>query len=626
MARRRVTVVFTALLGASACGGESNDGVDVVAGTDVDVASEGDSDMASEGDADAVTEPDAVTEVDVDTALGTDAITDVDADGDAATDVATEADVDAATGEDAEVDTAEVCTPTMFYVDVDQDGYGDPATAVSACEAPAMHVADGTDCDDTKASVNPGQPQRCSDVDDDCDPSTGTTGLATFWGDDGVVTDWSTALAGGVELTSPGELRLCEGHWDASIWAKANVRIRGLGRDLSSLTGGGGNGHAVVAYNPFDLELRDLALINTMKGESTGGAVYLQGGSINVSGVLFDGNSAGRGAGIATGFGTPTSVTIRDSTFSNNRTTNDGGALLVGAGTLDMERVEFLGNVGLYSAIELRDATARLVDCAVRDNAAVAQIRTTGSSLVIEGTSPNGSAVREHEPAIIPNDPPGGAVSIFDGTATFTDVDFGIATDDNPRGDVSFGRSGTMLRALGRNTSLTCTELDCGDATEVGVGLNESGGNFLAGTVIKPVQGPLRLLYYAPYTKQTQSGCTLDFILFSRASAADGTWKVEWVGTGSPAASPGYVMATTTPELVMNPSRVYALAFNGRGAACETHRWNTDPIGEVVPGLGTVLGFAYQSNTEATYNVGDNVTLAFSASATFRTKITTGAY
>ena len=43
----------------------------------------------------------------------------------------------------------------VWYVDIDNDGYGDPEVSQEACEQPEGFVADNRDCDDTDASVNP---------------------------------------------------------------------------------------------------------------------------------------------------------------------------------------------------------------------------------------------------------------------------------------------------------------------------------------------------------------------------------------------------------------------------------------------------------------------------------------
>ncbi len=58
-----------------------------------------------------------------------------------------------------------------WYVDVDRDGYGDAASSLELCAAPAGYVADNTDCDDSATGVNPGATEVCdlSGTDEDCD-------------------------------------------------------------------------------------------------------------------------------------------------------------------------------------------------------------------------------------------------------------------------------------------------------------------------------------------------------------------------------------------------------------------------------------------------------------------------
>ncbi len=56
-----------------------------------------------------------------------------------------------------------------WYADTDGDGYGDPASATVACDAPTGHVADDHDCDDADAAVHPDTAEVCNGVDDDCD-------------------------------------------------------------------------------------------------------------------------------------------------------------------------------------------------------------------------------------------------------------------------------------------------------------------------------------------------------------------------------------------------------------------------------------------------------------------------
>ena len=69
---------------------------------------------------------------------------------------------------DAEVDEEAVDAPA-WYADIDADGYGDLATSLAECAAPAGYLADGTDCDDADASVYPSAVEGQDLVDDDCD-------------------------------------------------------------------------------------------------------------------------------------------------------------------------------------------------------------------------------------------------------------------------------------------------------------------------------------------------------------------------------------------------------------------------------------------------------------------------
>lgn len=63
------------------------------------------------------------------------------------------------------------CETTIWYRDADADGHGSPIDTTEACAdlAPAGYVASPTDCDDFNVSVNPGAPEQCNELDDDCD-------------------------------------------------------------------------------------------------------------------------------------------------------------------------------------------------------------------------------------------------------------------------------------------------------------------------------------------------------------------------------------------------------------------------------------------------------------------------
>jgi len=88
---------------------------------------------------------------------------------------------------DTDADDGDVDGET-WYVDADNDGYGDPDSPVSDCEQPSgtVDAIYATDCDDFDRSINPDAVEVCdaSDTDEDCD------GLADD--DDGDVTGTST--------------------------------------------------------------------------------------------------------------------------------------------------------------------------------------------------------------------------------------------------------------------------------------------------------------------------------------------------------------------------------------------------------------------------------------------------
>jgi predicted outer membrane repeat protein len=69
---------------------------------------------------------------------------------------------------DGFTDDSSATGQSTFYFDLDGDGYGLSTVSVEACDAPNGYVADNTDCDDNKASVNPGAVEICDGLDNDC--------------------------------------------------------------------------------------------------------------------------------------------------------------------------------------------------------------------------------------------------------------------------------------------------------------------------------------------------------------------------------------------------------------------------------------------------------------------------
>ncbi len=89
---------------------------------------------------------------------------------------------------DGDVDDAD--TPiqgTVYYVDGDGDGHGDPGASTESCTHPGTGwSADPDDCLDTDPNVHPGAAEVCNTGDDDCDGLTddqdpSVEGTSTFW-------------------------------------------------------------------------------------------------------------------------------------------------------------------------------------------------------------------------------------------------------------------------------------------------------------------------------------------------------------------------------------------------------------------------------------------------------------
>jgi hypothetical protein len=75
---------------------------------------------------------------------------------------------------------------TLWYVDMDLDGFGDDEGAVESCAAPDGTIGVGGDCDDSNGDVHPDAVEiECDGVDNDCDGSMSCVGVCG----DGLVGD-----------------------------------------------------------------------------------------------------------------------------------------------------------------------------------------------------------------------------------------------------------------------------------------------------------------------------------------------------------------------------------------------------------------------------------------------------
>ncbi|MBM74737.1 MAG: hypothetical protein CMK59_05005, partial [Proteobacteria bacterium] len=70
---------------------------------------------------------------------------------------------------DDAIDDASSVDASEWYLDFDDDSFGDENDSITACEQPENHVSDNTDCDDENDAVYPNADEFCNDIDDNCD-------------------------------------------------------------------------------------------------------------------------------------------------------------------------------------------------------------------------------------------------------------------------------------------------------------------------------------------------------------------------------------------------------------------------------------------------------------------------
>ncbi|MEN0068434.1 MAG: putative metal-binding motif-containing protein [Myxococcota bacterium] len=73
---------------------------------------------------------------------------------------------------DCDGDVDELLVPERWFLDNDNDGFGNPnlAQTTVTCEPPTGFVRNDEDCDDARADINPAADEVCgNDIDEDCD-------------------------------------------------------------------------------------------------------------------------------------------------------------------------------------------------------------------------------------------------------------------------------------------------------------------------------------------------------------------------------------------------------------------------------------------------------------------------
>jgi len=377
---------------------------------------------------------------------------------------------------------------------LDQDGDGDPLCDASGTPAdcddgdPTVSGADEDgdgwtscgdgfteDCDDADPAVFPGAPELCDDRRNDCgdDDWLDDAGAATFFGPAGPV-DMRDALAqpppARVILDEPGELRLCEGDWTASLGLEADVTVTGAGEDRTRLDGGGLLTVVVVRERGVAAALRDLSLSGGLAdglvdyvGDTwlAGGGVACEGAGLSLSRVRIEGNSAELGGGIYAG--EDCALTLDDVTAVGNAAL-DGGGLMANAGAVTATDSAFDDNSASRSGggLYMYRGDAALAGSSARGNAA----GELGGGLYLAATLD----LHLEDMVITDNDAPSGGGGYL---ASFAKLDSQITFVG---GEVSDNRADYGAGLFVFNASMTLDGLAITDNTATVLG----GGLFLS--------------------------------------------------------------------------------------------------------------------------------------------------
>ncbi len=107
---------------------------------------------------------------------------------------------------DGGVDEDDALDARTFYVDADDDGYGDDETTTISCWAPSGYSEVAGDCDDALAEVNPGMEEVCDDgLDNNCVDDSGQCEL-DLAGADAVFVGGSAGDEAAVALSGLGDV------------------------------------------------------------------------------------------------------------------------------------------------------------------------------------------------------------------------------------------------------------------------------------------------------------------------------------------------------------------------------------------------------------------------------------
>ncbi|MBN1335016.1 MAG: FG-GAP repeat protein [Deltaproteobacteria bacterium] len=240
---------------------------------------------------------------------------------------------------DGVVDESDAVDADTWYVDADEDGYGDPDSTTRACTQPEGYVSTDSDCDDSDATTHPGAEEICNDgVDNDCDDAFGACVMDLDAADAIFVGETYADYAGG--SVAAGSDIDGDGYDDLLIGAEY--------RDDGTATDAGATYlfYGPISAGTIDLSLADNILVGEAASDQSSTDLSISG-DVNgdaIADLLISGKRNAAGIGSSTGAAylfwgpvsaTATSLLEHDVKISGNSTWDYTGINLEFAGDLN---------------------------------------------------------------------------------------------------------------------------------------------------------------------------------------------------------------------------------------------------------------------------------------------------
>ena len=221
------------------------------------------------------------------------------------------------------------------------------------------------------------------------------------------------------------------------------ITIEGGGKSIS-----GDGQFQIFRADGGNLTLNNLTIDNA-RSTSQGGALYVSGGDLTLTGItISDSNSGDVGGGV---YALDSNVIITNSQFLNNSvTTSHGGALYFassgGTNTLDLTQSVFRGNQAIEDggAMKIAYGVVNIVKSTFVENVADegGAIESSNAALAVENSTFSTNSARE-----------GGGISIFSSDVTMTHVTLAYNSASEQGGGLALvGWTGTLKL---RNTLIT---------------------------------------------------------------------------------------------------------------------------------------------------------------------------